>query len=419
MHPRRRTLFGILLVGGASASARPISFGEARAAAERLSPDVLLAARRLDVARADIHVAGALANPAFTATTAAQTARLGMTLSVPVPLFGQRGTAIDAATADSRVAALDAAVTAQDARWSATQAWIDLWEAQERSNVLAQAASDADRLLGIAKERFDSGSAPRLDVVRATADRARAAADASFAKTAIQSAASRLGPWIGETTTGGLEATGQPGFAGNLPDLSTLQAVISRQRVLKRDRAGIEAAEAHVRAEERQRWPVIDAQLSVNLFDPSLEQVPGATPSPLGTNDIIGGISFELPVLSLRGGAIERARAEKAVAEATVSADEARLIAALRDAYQHTQGAAEQVRSLRTEALPAMEEARRMTEEGYRAGRVDLLRLLEAQRALLDTRLAVAEAVANWSRACADLERAAGEPLDGKVPHGE
>ena len=52
-----------------------------------------------------------------------------------------------------------------------------------------------------------------------------------------------------------------------------------------------------------------------------------------------------------------------------------------------------------------------MTEEGYRDGRVDLLRVLEAQRALLDGRVAHVDAQATWQRALADLERAQGVSL--------
>jgi outer membrane protein TolC len=52
-----------------------------------------------------------------------------------------------------------------------------------------------------------------------------------------------------------------------------------------------------------------------------------------------------------------------------------------------------------------------MTEEGYRDGRVDLLRVLDAQRAVLDGRSAYVEAQVAWQRALADVERAMGAPL--------
>jgi outer membrane protein TolC len=66
------------------------------------------------------------------------------------------------------------------------------------------------------------------------------------------------------------------------------------------------------------------------------------------------------------------------------------------------------MRALETEVVPAMTEARRMTEDAYRDGRVDLTRLIEAQRALLDSRGAAVDAEAVWARAAAAVERAAG-----------
>jgi cobalt-zinc-cadmium efflux system outer membrane protein len=57
-----------------------------------------------------------------------------------------------------------------------------------------------------------------------------------------------------------------------------------------------------------------------------------------------------------------------------------------------------------------------MTEGGYRDGRVDLLRVLDAQRAVLEARLAALEARATWQRALAELERAIGVPAEGNAP---
>jgi outer membrane protein TolC len=58
-----------------------------------------------------------------------------------------------------------------------------------------------------------------------------------------------------------------------------------------------------------------------------------------------------------------------------------------------------------------------MTEEGYRLGRVDLIRLLDAQRALLESQLAAAEAEASWGRAVADVEKAAGADFQEDNTH--
>ena len=118
-------------------------------------------------------------------------------------------------------------------------------------------------------------------------------------------------------------------------------------------------------------------------------------------------------MLSQRRGEIGRARAEQTLAETTNEIDRRRLSAELADGYAQANAAELRARALGLEVLPALEETRRMTEEGYRDGRVDLLRVLDAQRAVLDGRAGYVEAQVAWQRALADVERAVGAPLEG------
>ncbi len=380
-----------------------ISLAEARDVAVRLGPEVLLAEQREAVARAQVEVAGALANPTLTVQSARLTARLSAGVSVPVPLFGQRATAVAASRADAESVRLDTTVLRVEARWSATRAWLDLWEAQERARTTELAAGEAERLATIAQERFAAGSAPRLDAVRTSADRARARAEAQAAGVSVAAAAARLAIWLGATEGAALHAEGAPDL-GPLPSRERAhERVLASHPALARDRAQSAAAAARVRAEQRQRWPVVSAQLTVNQGDPTL---PGT--------DVIGGLSFEAPVLNQRGGAIDRARAEQTLAEATTDVEGRRLSAELDDAFAQARAAEIRARALGAEVLPALEEARRMTEEGYRDGHVDLLRVLESQRAALEGRTAYVEAQAAWQRARADVERALGD-TDGEA----
>lgn len=393
-------LVGLACVAAHPVSAqviRPITFEEARAEAVRHGPAVVLAARRMGVAEAQIDVAGALANPTLTITTARQTARLGASIAVPVPLFGQRSRAIGAAEAEAQSARLDVAATAVEARFAATAAWIDLWETQERARLLRQAATEAARVAGIAEDKFQTGAGPQVDVLRTRADRIRAEADAAGADATIVAAAARLANTMALPEGGGVRAAGGPGFTVGPVDAQAVRDRASRAPLLRRDAADIATAAARVRFEQRLRWPVVSFLLTVDQADPTL---PGT--------DVIGGVSLDAPVLNLRGGAIARARAEQAVAQATWDADAARVRNEVTDATARAQAAGARARALATEVLPALEAARQMTEEGYRDGRVDLLRLIEAQRTVLDARLTNAEAQASWQRAIADLERAAG-----------
>lgn len=398
------------LVTGALAfpgTAAAMTWAEARDAAARNAPELRVAARRGEIARADVRAAGALANPTFTVTTARETARLSTGVSLPLPLFGQRGLAIDAAEADARSVQSETLVTQNELRWSATAAWIDAWEATEQARLVTVAAGDADRLLKITEERFDAGTSPRLDVVRATADRARARAEADGALPLVAAAAARLAVWVGGDAAQPPVVTGDPGVPVALPALEVLLEALARHPALERDRAQMQSANSRLTLERRLRFPIVSAELVVNQGDPTLIDANGNA-----RTDVIAGAAFELPLLSQRGGAIAHAEGQRSLADAMTAQDSAHLRADLIDAYRRTQAGAARAREIGRQALPAMEEARAMTEESFRAGRADLVRVLEAQRAVLELRLAEREAIAGWSRAFADLERAVGTALD-------
>ncbi len=390
-----------------TAGTRPVTFAAARSAGERAAPDVTLAARRDAVTRAQLGVAGALANPTVGVTTARETARLGASVSLPLPVFGQRGTAMAAAQSDADAAALDVEAARAEGRFAASIAWLDLWEAEGRARLFAEAAADAERVAAIADEKFKAGSAPRVDVLRTAADRGRARADASFAASAVPAAAARLAIAMGAPNMDRPGTEGSPDLEVERRELVDLVRLLPAHPAVRRDRGRIDAAAAHVRAEQRLRWPTINAELAVNWHDPTLP-----------ATDVIGGLAFEAPVLSLRGGAIARARAEQALAETSAELELRRLGGDLADAWARAQGAGGRARALATDVLPALDEVRRMTEEGYRDGRVDLLRLIDAQRARLDSRLAQVEAQAAWERALAEVERAAGTRLDQRGSNG-
>ena len=178
---------------------------------------------------------------------------------------------------------------------------------------------------------------------------------------------------------------------------------------MNRDAAAVRAADAHLAAERRARWPIISGDVTVNWRDPTL-----------GRTDVIAGIGLEMPVLSLRGGLIARAQAQKTVAEAVRDFDVARLVTDVRDAQARLAASSARAQGFRQEVIPTLEEARRMTEESYREGRTDFVRVLEAQRVLTEARLTLVEATASAARASADLERALGRRLgDAELATGD
>jgi outer membrane protein, heavy metal efflux system len=387
----------LLATPSRAAAAHDYSWDEARAVAARAVPDLEVAAARREVSVSEVQVAAVLPNPAVGISTARETAKLSVALSQPLPVFGQRATQVRAAQADLETAGREVELLLLDVRHGASLAWVDLWEAERRATLLASAATDATRVADIARARFEAGGAPRLDVVRATADVARASADGQAAVRLVAAAGARLDYFVGIAAEAS-HTRGEAGLPDSLP--ATDAGELSRTAVhplLARDAAAVRAAEAHLVAERRARWPTVAGDLTVSWGDPTLART-----------DIIAGVGFELPVLSLRGGAILRAQALQALAEATRDLDGVRLTSERRDASARFAATSLRARVLREQVLPPMEEARQMTEEGYREGRVDFVRVLEAQRALTESRLAWVDAAAAATRAYVDLERALG-----------
>ncbi len=376
-----------------------ISMHEARAAANSSAPDVVRAQQRLETAQADVGIARTWANPNLSVSTSSQTAKLGASLSVPLPIFGQVGVAAAAAEADLETFRHDTEVTARDARWAATMAWLDLWEAGARAELLERSAQDATRFATIAAEKYEAGKGPRLDVLRTGGERDRAKADAIAARETEHAASARLSTLLGPVVSE-LKAAGSPTFL--MAPAVEERRLIENHPVLIRDRADIVAAEARVRLEERLRWPIVAAQLTVNAFDPTL-------PGP----DIQAGVAFDLPLFNRRGASIQRARSLQHIAEMNAELDARRMRSAIADAAARSRGAAVQLESLSTSVVPALLEARSLTVEAFQLGTLDVLRVLDAQRAISDARIAEVTARSTWARAVADLERAAGANLEG------
>jgi outer membrane protein, heavy metal efflux system len=136
----------------------------------------------------------------------------------------------------------------------------------------------------------------------------------------------------------------------------------------------------------------------------------------------VAGVMITLPArVAVIRGAIADARAMEAGAAATAMQAERDLagevvatLAALRDAERHAA-------LWRDAIVPATEQLVESVRAGYEAGAVELATMIEAERAVLDARAALAEARATREMRLADLEALAGfdvEALAGRDEEG-
>lgn len=127
-----------------------------------------------------------------------------------------------------------------------------------------------------------------------------------------------------------------------------------------------------------------------------------------GFNTVIGGVQWDLPFRNRNQGSIAAASAEIRVAEANLAAAEALVgaeFAAAHSAYQlHRNDVTTFLEPLQRQA----EETYRIAEAAYREGGADLLRLLDAQRVRIESRIAYIEGLTEVREAEAELRAAMG-----------
>jgi outer membrane protein TolC len=194
-------------------------------------------------------------------------------------------------------------------------------------------------------------------------------------------------------------------------------ALAAFARRLRPDAAALDAearrAEAEIALAQRAFYPEIGA--SVTYFDVAALGAPeaahdGEEPTETGGLDALGiGVTVRLPLdrASRRAGLEAsrlRARQVEARKEVLTTAIETEIMAHLHHAHHER----EVLWVTRNRLIPQAQSTVESTLAAYTAGQADFLLLLDAERTLLEIRLAEAEAVMRYQHAAARLARALG-----------
>lgn len=326
-------------------------------------------------------------------------ARETLALSLPIRWARQREAEVAEAEGGARAAAERAEQSLLEARWAIRRGWLALAAAEDREALAAEVVESARRLTGAVRERVEAGRSPRLDLVRAAAE------EASQVARAASAAEERRAAWASLAIVLGLDPAVDGRTDGLRPELPG-EADLDQLRVAATDaipllraaRAEVEAAAAAVVLAERRRLPGLGLELGVDAGDPGL-------PGP----DRSLALAMTLPLGGSGAAAVREAAARQRAAEARLD-QASREQATQRDAAFHgAAGARARHQAWASAAEPAAAEAAALTREAWAAGRGDIVRVIEADRALLEARQARVEAYEAAAAAFADLLLATGD----------
>ncbi len=362
------------------------------------APDVVVARAAQAIAERGVDAVKAPGAPTLTGATHTEVARLALALSVPVRWGGQRGSALDVARAERDAAVADTAAASDRAREAVTAAWFRLAGDEELERLAVARSDRLERTAAAVKDLFEAGRVPRLDVVRTRAEAASAKADVLTAAAERRVAAASLSFLVGEEPSADLAAAGERPAPLPLPALGSLQSRAATAAEVRAAEARGRAADARIEKAKREGLPALTLEGGVDYDDPTVE----------GTDKHVG-LGLTIPIGAHATVAVTSAERERAAAERArlVRSIEAEIVGT----WNRTEAARQRLEALDAATLPAAREAAELAAIAYRAGRLDLLRLLESERALLAAGVSRVETWVLWGTERASLERLVGGRL--------
>lgn len=373
----RRTFLGVLLAmvvaPAASAQVESLTLAEALELAGA-SPSVDVAEAEVDIARGFQQQAGLRPNPEVSLEVE-NVAGIGVfqglratetTLAVGqrLELGGKRRARVAAARAETTVAAIRAEIARADLTLSVRQRFVDAVAARQRLRLSEQALERSQELARIARVLVDVGRDPPLRALRAEANLGEAEAELAERRANDENARRSLAALWGDPTPPATVDETPLSFQTNAHPVAPLSVLAIRLAD-----AELYAAEAIIDRERSLRTPDLTLMAGVRRNEEANAQ------------GFVAGASFALPFGNRNQGAIAAAQASARAAEAQRSLLVVEAVRNIASARTILSAAEERVGTLENRTVPQAEEALRLADIGYRAGRFSLIELLDATEA--------------------------------------
>jgi outer membrane protein, heavy metal efflux system len=382
-------------------AAGPLTFKAALDVAVSRNLGLAAARRQRAIREAQIRAAGQLPNPDVSVEATQDTPHYNLSFGLPIEIGGQRGKRIDVAKAELALADLDEKNEMRTLRRNLRQAFYGLVAADERVRLSQDVAQIVERARSVAQARFEEGASPRLDVLHADLDLARAQAEAELARSSRASALADLNAVLNQPAGQAVAVVGDLGDAPASPAFDQAMTLASTSN------GDLLAAEREAAIEER-RLALLKAE---RVPTPTVTfGLPMDAPDEFTVGKSIG-FSMTVPLFSRNQGEIAASQASilqvRAKADAARRAIESQVYGALARISAQRQ----QLETYRTRIVPAATELATLAEESYKAGRDSVLVLIDAQRSLRDVKREFLQALLDFQTALADLEEVIGGPI--------
>ena len=364
------------------------------------NPSLLAARLGKAVHLAGVAVAGERLNPEVSFEVEKETPKQSIGVAIPLELGGKRARRVELSEATVRAGDAEMAATIAQVRNDVRRAYFELLVSRERLAVLQELGSLAERASATARARFDTGDAPRLEVLQAELAASAAATETTSAQGVVTAATATFNALLGlppDTP----EQLSTPIDSGGPVEASAL-----RERA---ERSSTALAVLDRRIEEQRARLTLAHALRAPDLVPMAALTHDAQPE--FTYGWRAGVAVTLPVFTSHKAAV--AVEETTLAQLTAQRDATRLRIGAEVSAAATTAEAQRLAYVRYHdvIVPQAQQVEQLAQDAYRLGQTGIAALLQALQASRDVRLRALDAAAHFQTALADLERALGTAL--------
>jgi len=280
------------------------------------------------------------------------------------------------------------------------QAYVELLAAQKHESLAKESLAMAQQVLDMTRERVRAGKVSPLQEAKAKVERVSAGIDVARAQRGVAGARKRLAANWGSTSPTFTEAKGDLTDIAPLPPLGTLTQRLEQNPDLARWENEIALRQATLAVERANRIVDIEAGVGISRFNETDDHA------------FLLGVGIPLPIFDRNEGGIREAEIGLAQAREERRAATVGGLLALDEAYRALAGAHEEATSLEKDVLPLANHAFAAAQESYKEGKSAYLDVLDAKRTLFEARVQHLDALTEYHKARADVERLTAQKLE-------
>ncbi len=388
----------------ATAAQQPqkLTLAQALEMANRQNLDLIAARAQRAVAAAGVKIAGQRPNPTGNFTALRDDPHEGWWFDIPLELGTKRGRRIDLARAQGVLTDDDVAALERLTRQNVRDAFFGLALARGVTAAKDDAVNLAKRLRDIAQQRYETGDVPQLEVFQADLVLSQAQADYQVAQQDEKVALSVLDALLNEppATNWDLitpleELPAEPALNDLLTRAANsnydLQRITQQEKIEQSQRALYQA----------DRIPNLTVSLGMDYNSPhNFRYGPRSQ------------VSMEVPIFMRYQGEIAQSDASLVALEDQATATRRAVEGHVESAFLQLDSREAQARLYKDSLMPAADKLEGMAEESYKAGKANILSVLDAQKNVQAVREQYLQSLLAVQQAFAQLEATVGTPLD-------